>query len=271
MDTEVIDIEGQEIAISDGKGEGTPVIFIHGNSLSKETFSKQFDSELGHKHRLIAFDLPGHGNSSRPVNPEEAYSIPGYIAVLKGVIGTLGLSEYFLVGHSMGGHVVLEGTAGLAQGLKGLMIFGTPPLGSPPDMANAYQPNQAMGLAFQGELKEAEARTLANEFVLGDALEEIVQSILNTDPNARTYMAASIGQGKMKDEIEIVRNLPVPLAILHAEQDALVNLDYIRGLDIPTLWKGEVRIIKDSGHSPQLENPDEFNSVLNSFLEETRD
>jgi pimeloyl-ACP methyl ester carboxylesterase len=46
-------------------GDGDlPVLLIHGNSLSREVFRKQLGGALSRKYRLVAFDLPGHGESS---------------------------------------------------------------------------------------------------------------------------------------------------------------------------------------------------------------
>lgn len=249
------------------KGQGSiTIIFIHGNSLNAQTFLKQFDSPLADNFKLIAFDLPGHGNSDKPANPEDTYNLLGYTEVLKELITKLELTNYYLVGHSLGGHIAIEASTDLGVALKGIVIFGAPPMSIPPDMENAFKPNPTMGLAFQGILTEEEAVTLATEYVLSDGPEDMIQSILNTDPDARTFLAASIGEGKMKDEVEIVKALAVPLAILHGENDSLVNPGYFSTLDIPKRWNGVIQIIANSGHSPQWEQPEVFNNLINSFI-----
>ena len=58
-----------------------------------------------------------------------------------------------------------------------------------------------------------------------------------------------------------------PLAIFHGEQDQLLQAGYFEKLNIPTLWKGKVHLI-NSGHCPQIENPEEFNRLLAEFMED---
>jgi pimeloyl-ACP methyl ester carboxylesterase len=49
-----------------------------------------------------------------------------------------------------------------------------------------------------------------------------------------------------------------------------VNAAYISKLAIPTLWRGELQIIKGAGHAPNWEQPEQFNAVLEEFIEDTR-
>ncbi len=61
------------------------IIFVHGNSLSSKMWQKQFNSELLKEYRLIAFDLPAHGKSSAPLNPEKDYK--DFILYFSGISG----------------------------------------------------------------------------------------------------------------------------------------------------------------------------------------
>ena len=65
------------MAIAETGGEGLPLVMLHANSLCKESFRPQIEA-LKHKRRVIAIDLPGHGNSSKAIDPRRTYSIPGY-------------------------------------------------------------------------------------------------------------------------------------------------------------------------------------------------
>jgi pimeloyl-ACP methyl ester carboxylesterase len=71
------------------------------------------------------------------------------------VVDALKLRDVVLVGWSLGGHVALEAVENI-PGCKGVLIYGTPPLAFPPDMAAAFLPNPAMGAAFNPQLSEAE-------------------------------------------------------------------------------------------------------------------
>ena len=58
----------------------------------------------------------------------------------------------------------------------------------------------------------------------------------------------------------------MPLAVLQGEGEQLINLDYLRQLKIPTLWRGAVQIIPGAGHAPQQETPEAFAALLDQFI-----
>ena len=87
-----------DIAVWDSGGTGRPVIFIHGNSCCKEVFTHQFHSELPGQYRLIALDLPGHGQSSKARDPKKGYCIDGHSQIVIELIEKLHLESPFLVG-----------------------------------------------------------------------------------------------------------------------------------------------------------------------------
>jgi pimeloyl-ACP methyl ester carboxylesterase len=45
-----------------------------------------------------------------------------------------------------------------------------------------------------------------------------------------------------------------------------VSLAYLRGVAMPTLWRGEVQVIPGAGHAPQWEQSQTFNALLNEFV-----
>ena len=70
-----------------------PVLLIHGNSLSREVFCKQLGGALSSKYRLVAFDLPGHGDSGDALNASRTYTRPGLADAAIEVRGLLGLGK----------------------------------------------------------------------------------------------------------------------------------------------------------------------------------
>ncbi|RLA00888.1 MAG: alpha/beta hydrolase, partial [Gammaproteobacteria bacterium] len=67
----LIETKVGKIAITESGSGETCLLFIHGNSSSKSVFSKQLSSDLAKKYRLIALDLPGHGDSDNALNPQQ--------------------------------------------------------------------------------------------------------------------------------------------------------------------------------------------------------
>lgn len=91
------------IAFKESSGSGPAVLFIHGNSACKEVFDLQLDGASGHRYRMIAFDLPGHGESSDAPEPEHSYHIAAYADVALMLLEHLGARRCAVVGWSLGG------------------------------------------------------------------------------------------------------------------------------------------------------------------------
>lgn len=264
---EYISINNQKIAYSDNKADGQPLVFVHGNSLSSATFKHQLKDQTLNKYRLIAFDFPGHGDSSQAEDPEKTYSYAGFISVLLEFVDRLNLHDAVFVGHSLGGHMILNASTKLPSA-KGFVIFGTPPLGFPPDMGKYFLPNPVFPLAYKPDLTANEINDLASAFVKKDIKvpDVIIKDIRRSHQEMRACLGASLIPENLSDEVEIIENIGKPVAIFHGMNEQLVNGEYFKELNIPTLWQNEIKIIPGSGHCPQLENPKEFNLKLNEFL-----
>lgn len=242
----------------------TTIVFIHGNSLSSKTFAEQFNAIKNIP--LLAFDLPGHGLSEAASDPDKTYAIPGYIDDLKFVLSELKITDFILAGHSLGGHIALEASEEL-KGLKGLILFGTPALGMPPEMDKAFLPNATIPFLFQEQLSETEINLLSEALTDKESIEKLKNEIQITDGNARSFLASSFASGQFKNEIELVKNLSIPIAIMHGENDSFISKQYINGLTIPTLWKNQIQLIKAAKHCPQVEQASEFNALLTDFYD----
>lgn len=270
MEPKTVQVNSHTIAYYESAGKGRPALLVHGNSCSRLSYRRQLESPLGQKHRIVAIDLPGHGDSQRAADPQSLYTLPGYAGIVVGAAEQLGLNDAVFVGWSLGGHIVLEASAQLPRA-SGFMIFGTPPLAFPPAMAEAFLPHPSMAAAFKAELTEAEMDDFVAAFFKTGTREipEFFKSdIRRTDGRARAELGGSIRPGGYRDEIEVVGHLTVPLAIVHGEQEQLVNGSYFRALTMPTLWRGAVQVVPDAGHAPQWEQPEQFNALLEAFIQE---
>lgn len=265
MDKQFVEVSGTRLAYLDTGGSGPTLLFVHGNSTSGATFRPQLESGLAADYRLVALDLPGHGDSGRV--PVTEYGLPFYARRLAGFAAALEINDAILVGWSLGGHVILEAADTMSE-VTGFVIYGTPPLGTPEDMAKGFLPNPDYGIGMTGQVDETQAAAYARSF-LGDsdnpALEaEFVAGILATDPNARDGLARSV-TSPIVNEVELVARLDRPLAIFHGAEERLVNLEFIRSLSIPGLWRGQVQVIEGAGHAPHVEQPEIFNRLLGEF------
>ncbi|MGW4116895.1 alpha/beta fold hydrolase [Actinosynnema sp. NPDC004786] len=257
----------QELVYRESSGTGRTVVLVHGNSSSGRTWRALVDGPFGERFRCLALDLPGHGDSP-PAPAPEAYSLPGYAGNLVDFMAATDAADAVVVGWSLGGHIAIEAAPRLPDA-AGFAIFGTPPVSSPAQLGEAFLPNPAVNIGFSPEVDEEAARAYATSFVAPGSTYPVtgfVADILATDGAARAGLAASLGEGRFADEVAIVAGLTRPLAVLHGADEQLVSLDYLRTVPVPTLWRGEVRILPATGHAPHEEAPEVFAAVLAEFL-----
>lgn len=85
-------------------GDGPAVVLVHGLLGSHESWTPQITG-LARKHRVIAPDLFGHGQSDKPVGD---YSLSSHAATLRDLMDHLEISTAAFVGHSLGGGIVMQ-------------------------------------------------------------------------------------------------------------------------------------------------------------------
>lgn len=262
-----ITTDAGRIAYRQSAGTGSAIVLVHGNSASSKAFARQLESPLGETHRVIAFDLPGHGESDNAADPAATYTMPGYARVLRDVVAHLDAAAAVFVGWSLGGHIVLEAAPDLPQA-KGFAIFGTPPFAFPPAIKQAFLLHPAMACTFARELSDKQARGyVAAAFRPGttDLPAFMIEDVLRTDGRAREDLGKSITPDGFRDEVEIIASLTRPLTVLHGAEEQLINGDYFKTLTMPTLWRGAVQTIRSAGHVPQWEQAETFNTLLDAF------
>ncbi|MDH3393866.1 MAG: alpha/beta hydrolase, partial [Desulfobulbaceae bacterium] len=218
MDTKTVTINGLRISYQE-QGSGRPVVFVHGNSCSGKDFSKQMQSDLAANYRLIVPDLPGHGESdwARPVT-EKDYWVSYLTDFLVEFCRRLDCEDAVLVGYSYGGNLVLE-TIPLLPALRGAVIFGAPPLGQPPRMEEAFLPDPVVEVFFAANVTDDDI-TRRNRAIFSDGVpipDHCDEDFKRTDPRVRGNLGPCVLSGGLLDEVEIVKKLQFPLAIVHGE------------------------------------------------------
>jgi pimeloyl-ACP methyl ester carboxylesterase len=257
------------ISIWDSKNSGHPVFFLHGNSACKESFAKQFNSEVAKKYRFIAMDLPGHGNSDKAKDPENTYSISGYTDVALEVIKQLGLVKPVVVGWSLGGHIGLN-MIQKSHELAGLLITGTPPINiSNEGFQEGFRPLPLFQTLFT---KDEFTREEAIEFMTTGGIDGkenpfITHAARITDGIARMNLVQSMTKGIGGDQKAIVETDDTPLCVIQGANDEGINNDYICQVNYKNLFSNKVHLVENSGHAAFWQKPDEFNQILSLFLD----
>lgn len=119
-----LDLHGDHVAYRD-EGHGPVLLLIHGMAGSSETWRGVLPA-LAKNHRVIAPDLPGHGQSAKPRGD---YSLGAFAASLRDLLRALDVEKATVVGQSLGGGVAMQFTYQHPEYCERLILIGSGGLG----------------------------------------------------------------------------------------------------------------------------------------------
>ena len=242
-----------------------PVVFLHGSGSSRKVFERQLGSALADDWRLIALDLPGHGESFDASDPADAYSVEGLADTVEEVLDQLGIRRAAIFGWSLGGHIAIELLA-RNRLVAGLMLSGAPPV--PPGligMLRGFHPSFDILLASKEAYSERDAERFETLCFDARSNPAFRQSILRTDGKARAVFSKSMMRGGTNQRAAVL-GADVPVAFVNGRHDPFVRLSYFVGLKPVHLFDDEAHVIESAGHAPFWTDADEFNPLLARFL-----
>src|SRR5262245_14330403 len=103
-----------------GKGTVT-LVLVHGWALDRRLWDGQVPA-LAARHRVVTLDLAGHGESGRQ---RAEWTMAAFGQDVKAVVEAVNAGQVVLVGHSMGGPVVLEAARRMPERTKGVVLIDT--------------------------------------------------------------------------------------------------------------------------------------------------
>ena len=237
-------------------GTGAPaLIFVHGWSCDRTYWSRQVD-HFAEGHEVVAVDLAGHGESG---GGRRAWTMPAFGADVVAVIEKLGLRDLVLIGHSMGGDVIVEVALALPDRVTGLVWVDTyTTLGRPRTQADIDEFVQP----FRQDFVPATQAFVRGMFVPASdpALAERVAADMSGAP---PDVAVAVMKQAVSNDDAILAALPRLTAPLVA-----INPDY-RPSDVEALRQHGVEavLMPGVGHFLMLEDPDTFNRLLGQTVE----
>lgn len=254
-----------------GSVDSPAILFLHGNSASKEVFSRQFDATSFSSYRLIAIDFPGQGESGNSSSPDRDYNICGFARTATKVMQHLGLEDYLIYGWSLGGHVALEMAAQGAP-IRGIAMSGTPPIGPGGEaMAEVFSTQPHVAMIGQAELNDQEIDTYL-QHALGDG-ELVPQLIKDKVKRTDTAMRPTlINHWAISDEgtdqPSLVADWENLIAVFQGKQECFFDNSYLNQLKWRNLWQNKIHLIPNAGHAPFLQNTQTFNEHLLHFAQD---
>ena len=215
------------------RGEGQPLVLLHGNGESHRYFAGQIDF-FAASRRVIAVDTRGHGASPRGTAP---FTIAQFALDLEEFLDGLGLEQVDLLGFSDGGNIALTFALAHPERLRRLVLNG----------ANLDPGGVKRTIQFPIELGYRAARRAAKR-----------------DPRAvRNMELLGLMVNHPHIEPAALRTLEVPTLVIAGTRD-LIQAEHTR-LIAGSLPQGELVFIRGN-HFIAAKNPDAFNAAVDEFL-----
>lgn len=240
------------------------VLLVHGHLSSRNHWRPNLGA-LGEAYRLITVDLPAHGLSPAPADPD-AYRVEAIVDALDGLRAELGVSDWHLIGQSFGAGVVLKYGLIHPETVRSVIFTNANrALLSPPE-GEVWEDIERRAALLEAEgavqlRKEAVHPRFARYYP------EDIRSLLaaeadHIDPQGFAYLLRMASPGlSVRDKLHLLR-CPVMLINGRHERKFQPIRDWLADTH-PTI---EIEDL-DGGHSVNIENAEGFNSAVLAFLQ----
>ena len=244
------------------RGEGEVILLLHGLGSTKADWDLQLEP-FSEEFRIIAPDLRGHGNSSKPEN-KDAYGIPECAEDMKLLLDELGISKCMLVGFSMGGAVAFEMAVRYESMISKMVIVNTAPdfnalgemgeqmIKERTEMLRSQGMNAMAEKVAEGMFPEDDQKPLRDAFyqrASANDLEAYYNSFI-------TLMDWGIG--------EKVKTIEVPSLVVASDMDYTpveLKESYAKKMK-----NARLVVIRNSRHGVTMDQPEQFNEALLKFF-----
>ncbi|MGH7391328.1 MAG: alpha/beta fold hydrolase [Candidatus Rokuibacteriota bacterium] len=257
------------------EGRGPDVVLVHGLGGFAASWRPTMDA-LASRATVHALDLPGFGRSAKP---RSRYDLGFFAGALDGFLDAIGVGHASLVGHSLGGAVVLTQALLRPTRVDRVALLGALLPGFAYRLSPLFRLLSVRGLgealAACGGPPALYRSALARCFHRPDP--DTVAFLVDCDYATRTAWEARLAwlgtlRG-VRDDFErrgadyrrAVGTLALPVLAIHGLQDPVVPAAHCREV-AAVLSRAEVRWIDACGHFPQLEHPVTVNEWLGEFL-----
>lgn len=239
-----------------GPVDGPPVVLIHALGTNLTLWNSVVAALPG--HRILRFDLRGHGLSDRPPAP---YSMGALIRDTERLMDHFASKEAVVVGLSIGG-MIAQGLAVKRLDLvRGLVLSNTAAR-----IGTAVQWQTRIDMVRDHGLAPMADATMERWFGRGwrdnPAMPSIREMFLATPAHGWMGCAAAIAG---TDFYETTATLRLPLLAIAGSHDGSTPPDLVR--ETAALVPGhQFRLIRGAGHLPMTEKPGDYTQALSTFL-----
>ena len=235
-----------------GKTNKKAIIFIHGWTCNADFWKDSYNAFP--EYRVIAIDLPGHGQSDKP---KTNYSMEYFARSIDAVMKAAKVKQAVLAGHSMGTPVIRQFYRIYPQETLGLVAVDGP--------LQPFGPKEQMDKFFGPLLTNTkEERPKFVDGLLGNVRADLKPYIRATMVSGPDYVASSAMKGMLDDAIWTNDPIKVPVLAIMAKGPLFSgNIEESYKAVAPKL---EFHLWEGVSHFLMMEKPKEFNEAVKSFV-----
>ena len=254
-----------------GNALGPEIVFVHGMLQCHLSWSKQVESALVDKFRMVTYDFRGHGGSDQPLDPSYYNDSARFADELQAVMQAAEIKRPIVVGWSFGTRIVADY----------LLKFGSDQLAGVNFVAPAISPNPdhyGPGVKKLAAARDADfAKSIRGnrEFLRACFFKEPAQDEFETMLAYNASVPREIRRwfSRQVSDTESVQrllgSLAVPVLISHGLEDQVILPELSRWLGT-VIPKAKLSFFQQSGHAPFFEETDRFNGELEVFAAQAK-
>jgi len=255
--------DGTRISYQEAGSGDTPIVLLHGFCGSSDYWHLVLPL-LAASQRVIAVDLPGHGDSSAP-GPDETYTMEYFAEVLHDWAQETGLDRFHLFGHSLGGYITLAFAERYADSLKS---FGLIHSTSFPDDEAARQNRDKGAESIKNNGIEPFIKALIPKLFAPAHVQTMPEQLafakeigLSTDPNGAIQTLRAMRD--RKDRLHVLQETSLPVLLLAGEEDQVIP-----PAKTFVVQKAQLQqvLLPNAGHMGMLEAPEELAEAIKKFV-----
>lgn len=267
-DDRMMEIAGAKVRVRiEGPEDAPPIILMHGFIYSLETWDA-WAAALKTDHRVIRFDLLGHGLSGP--DPQRRYSPEERAAFVGDIMDALGVERAIIGGNSLGGLAAWRFASTAPERVEALIMVspggypangvGDTPLSPPPPMALFLRTAPEAGVALSlGNIYGDDSKVTPEKV-------KLVGEMMRQPGNGEAFVQ-SIEEFSLPDPEPMLKSITAPTLILWGAADIIIPPD--NGRKMAAAIPNSKLIYYDGvGHVAQEEAPEETIADVKAFLAE---
>jgi pimeloyl-ACP methyl ester carboxylesterase len=269
--THFLHLEGQSVHYQDAGPRDAPVIvLLHGFGSSLQTWDVWADS-LSKTHRVIRLDLPGFGLTGP--NPSGHYADADDVQFVENFVNRLGIPEFTLMGHSMGGKIAWNVAATFPSKVKQLILIAPDGYSKPDDIGLKPYALPAWSHLMKYCLpRYLVKKSLEPGFYDSDAITDDLMKRYHDflrAPGVRQAILDRANQTINTDPVARLKKITAPTLLLWGEADRMIPSTNAAQYT-SVLARSTAVVLPRQGHLLQEERPQEGLAAVIGFLNSVR-